>query len=217
MDDIRKSAPELTADEQSIREEFEKSERVVESLKSDLNTVDGELAELAKRRQKFDLVSNVCRSLDELENLGAAELFWNPQVSQDNRTSHIEHALDRIEEFNAEVARVETRRQSIVDQIGDQNEALESLHYDLRDAMAKAESRWHEWAVEREASPLPARQQVMPWARGCEEDEQFRRSLVASFLVSLVAALIVSIIDLPIIERTAEIELPERVAKLVRE
>jgi outer membrane biosynthesis protein TonB len=217
MDDIRKSAPELTADEQSIRDEFEKSERVVDALKNDLSAVDGKLAELAQRRQRYDLVSNVCRSLDELEKLGAVELFWNPQGGQDNRARHLEHARSMIGEFNAEVARVETHRQSIVDKIGDQNDVLESLHYDLRDAMAQAESRWHEWLVERDASPLPLRCQVMPWARGCEEDERFRRSLAASILVSLVAGLIVSIIDLPIIERTAEIELPERVARLVRE
>lgn len=217
MDDIRKSAPELMADEQSIRKEFEKSERVVEGLKNDLSAVDGELAELAQRKQKYDLVSNVCRSLDELEKLGAAELFWSPQDGQDVRAGHLQYARSKIEAFNAEVARVEAHRQSIVDKIGDQNEVLESLHCDLRDAMAQAESRWHEWRVEREAGPMPLRRQIMPWARGGEEDERFRRSLAASILVSLVASLIVSVIDLPILERTTEIELPERVAKLVRE
>ena len=217
MDEIRKPGPELTAEEQSIREEFEKSERVIEDLRKDLSVVDTELAELAKRRQKFDIVSNICRSLDELEQLGASELFWDSNDTADQRAGHVAHAQRKIEEFNAEVARVEAHRQTIVDKIGDQNDVLESLHYDLRDAMAQAESRWHEWLVERDASPLPLRSQVMPWARGCEEDERFRRSLAASIVVSLVAGLIVSMIDLPILEQTTEIELPERVAKLVRE
>ena len=97
----------------------------------------------------------------------------------------MQNARHNIDEFGAEVARIEERRQSVVDKIGDQNDTLEYLHYDLRDAMAQAESRWHEWRVEREAGPLPHRSQVMPWARGCEEDDRFRRSLATSLLASI--------------------------------
>ena len=122
-----------------------------------------------------------------------------------------------LDEFNAEVAGVEARRQAAVDKIGDQNDVLEYLHYDLRDARAQAESRWQEWRVEREVVALTRRTQVMPWARGTEEDARFRRSLAASLLVSLTVGLLVSIIDLPILERSAKIELPERIAKIVRE
>jgi len=57
----------------------------------------------------------------------------------------------------------------------------------------------------------------MPWARGCEEDDRFRRSLAASLLVSIAVGLLVSVIELPILESSADIELPERIAKLVRE
>jgi outer membrane biosynthesis protein TonB len=208
---------ELTEKEQSLQNEFDDSERVLSDMQGELHAIDAELGELAQRGQKYDLVSQACRVLEELENLGASQLFWDEAAGPDNQVEHIRNARGNIEKFNVEVAAVEERRQSVVDQIGDQNNALEHLHYDLRDAMAQAESRLHEWVIEREDANFPQRQQVMPWARGCEEDDRFRRSLAASILVSIAAGLLVSVIDLPIPDRAAELELPERIAKIVRE
>ena len=207
----------LTEKEQSIQEEFDKSERELDGLKGDLQAVDTELGELAQRNHQYELLSTVCRSLDELENLGASRLFWGEHSRSDHSAEHIRNARRMLDEFNAEVAGVEDRRQAAVDKIGDQNDVLEYLHYDLRDARTQAESRWQEWRVEREVVALTRRAQVMPWARGTEEDARFRRSLAASLLVSLTVGLLVSIFDLPILERSVEIELPERIAKLVRE
>ena len=217
MDDGRKNSSELTEKEQSIRDEFEKSERALDDHKKDLSAIDAEIVELTQRKRPYDILSQVCRSLEELESLGASQLFWDERNSPDNPAAHMQNARHNIDEFGAEVARIEERRQSVVDKIGDQNDTLEYLHYDLRDAMAQAESRWHEWRVEREAGPLPHRSQVMPWARGCEEDDRFRRSLATSLLASITVGLLVSVIELPILDTSADIELPERVAKLVRE
>jgi len=57
----------------------------------------------------------------------------------------------------------------------------------------------------------------MPWARNCEEDQRYRRSLGSSIAASLVLAVLVSSVAIPIAERSKKIEVPERVAKLVRE
>ena len=83
--------------------------------------------------------------------------------------------------------------------------------------MEEEEKRKNEWFVEREANIVSPHNQVMPWARGCEEDDRFRRSLRSSILASIILALLVSVIDIPIPERSAVIKVPERVAKLVRE
>jgi outer membrane biosynthesis protein TonB len=207
----------LSEAEQSLRGKVESSERVLDDLEGDLRAIDAELDELAERNHQYAVLSQVCRSLDELENLGASQLFWDERSGPDNPTEHLRSARRKIDEFGAEIARVEDRRQSVMDKIGDQNDVLEYLHYDLRDAMAQEESRRNEWLVEREVDNLPHRTQVMPWARGCEEDDRFRRSLAASLLVSIAMGLLVSVIELPILERSTVIEVPERVAKLVRE
>jgi outer membrane biosynthesis protein TonB len=217
MDEGDTVISDLSEEERSIGTKLETSERVLADLERDLHAIDAELDGLAERGHQYDVLSRVCRSLEELENLGAAQLFWDERGDPDHPTEYLRNAHHKIHEFREEVAGVEARRQSVVDKIGEQNDVLDCLHYDLRDAMAQEESRRSEWLIEREISDLPNRAQVMPWARGCEEDDRFRRSLAASLLVSIVLGLLVSIIDLPIPERSAIIEVPERVARLVRE
>jgi outer membrane biosynthesis protein TonB len=94
---------------------------------------------------------------------------------------------------------------------------MDYLYYDLRDATEREESRKAEWLVEREEADVPARALVMPWSRGYDEDARFRKSVLASLLVCLLLGWLFDIVDLPIPERAKLIEVPERVAKLVRE
>ena len=204
-------------EERSLREQVKRSEHVLQDLERDLHTAATELGELAQKNHQYDVLSRVCHSLEELDVVGATHLFWDERSGPDDPAEYLRNARRKIEEFGEEIARVEDRRQSIIDKIGDHNDVLDCLHYDLRDVIEREESRRNEWRVEREAGKLPYRAQVMPWARGFEEDQRFRRSLAASILACLVIGLLVSIIDLPIPDRSTIIKVPERVAKLVRE
>ena len=56
----------------------------------------------------------------------------------------------------------------------------------------------------------------MPWTRGNEEDERFRKSLWSSLAASIFLAILVGSIAIPIAERDQVIKVPERVAKLVQ-
>jgi outer membrane biosynthesis protein TonB len=206
---------EYSEQEQSLRSKVERSENVLDDLEADLRATDRELEGLAEKHHQYEVLSQVCRSLEELEDLGVADLFWDKRDG-DERTGHLHHARYQIEAFGEEIADVERRREAIIDSINDQNTVLDYLHYDLRDVMEKEENRQNEWIVERDEDALPARTQIMPWNRGCQEDERFRRSLATSITASLAIALLLSMVALPLVERTKQIELPERVAKLVR-
>jgi hypothetical protein len=208
---------DLSQQEQELLGKVETSERALGDLQRDLQAVDAELGELAHRNHQYDVLSQICRSLDDLQQLGAGQLFWGDASSAAEPIDHLGNARSNIDAFNEEVAHVEGRRQSIAEKIGGQNETLQFLHYDLLATMEEEEKRKNEWFVEREANIVSPHNQVMPWARGCEEDDRFRRSLRSSILASIILALLVSVIDIPIPERSAVIKVPERVAKLVRE
>jgi len=215
MDDPNAVNSENSNEELTLREQVEDSEQALKSLQRDLQGVDGELAQLVSRNQQFDVLSQVCRSLEELDDLGAAELFW--QGRDTNPADYIQEARDRIHDYGESLLQVEQRRNAIVDQIGDQNVTLDCLHYDLVEILERDEIRQNEWLVERDDEEYPAHEQVMPWARGCEEDLRYRKSLGTSMLTALVLGILVSSIAIPISERSKELELPERMAKLVRE
>ncbi len=211
-DDVKSEHP---PDEQALQSRVRESEGELAILEEDLYAVDVELAELAGQSRKFEALGQVCRSLDELSDLGGTELFWKPEAG--DVTEYIESARHRIDEFGDKFIEVERRRDAIMQKIGNQNYALDCLHYELLDAMEREETRRNEWLVEREDVELPAHTLIMPWQRGQDEDRRYRKSLGSSLLVSLVVGILVGSIAIPIPDTPKEIELPERMAKLVRE
>lgn len=204
-------------EEVSLRERVRCSERVLDDLEEELQQVNRERDEQADNRRQYDLLSQICESLEELDGLGAAHLFWGEQGAAETQNERLEYTRRNMDDFGEEILRIEERRASVIDKIGDQNLVLDRLHYDLRDATETAENRRAEWDVERDADDRPYRALVMPWARGFEEDQRYRRSVAASLLICLALGWLFSAIALPIPERSQLIEVPERVAKLVRE
>ncbi len=211
-DDVRTG---LSDEELALKEEARDSERELEKLEGDLNDIDAELADLAGQNRKFEALGSVCRSLEQLEDLGGTDLFWKAKAG--DVTEYIDDARERINEFGEEFERVEKRRDKIMNKIGKQNYALDCLHYELLDAMEREETRRAEWVVEREPEELPAHEMIMPWHRGQEEDKRYRQSLLSSLAVSLVLGVLVASIAIPIPDREKLVELPERVANLVYE
>jgi outer membrane biosynthesis protein TonB len=202
--------------EQALREEVQENERALDGLEQKLRAVDAEFAQLADKHHQYDVLARVCRSLEELDDLGVGHLFWD-NAGNDARTDRLGHAQREIAAHEQEIARVEGQRDALVNEINEQNSTLDYLHYDLRDVIAEAESRRNEWELERDADELPNRVQIMPWTRSCEEDSRFQRSLTTSLAASVAVSMLLSMIAIPLVETTPEIELPERVARLVRQ
>ena len=196
MDDREDVIAEFSTDEHALQTQVRESEQALEKLESELHAVDSELAELAAQSGKYDALGNVCRSLDELESLGGATLFWDSGVK--SAAGFIDGARSRIEKFGEQFLDVEKRRDAILHRIGNQNYALDCLHYDLLDAMEREDTRRSEWLVEREADEFAPHELVMPWQRGQEEDRRYRKSLGSSLAASLVLVLLIGSIAIPI-------------------
>ena len=210
-----KSEEELSLDEQSLQEKVRESEEAMAGLEAELRDVDFELKQLAGQNQKYEALGNVCRSLEELENLGATELFWKAEAGDVDVC--LRDARRHIHEFGESIIETERRREGIVARIGNQNESLDVLHYELLDAIEREEQYRSEWLVERDADELPPYAMVMPWQRRGEEDKRYRRSLGSSLATALILSVLIGSIAIPIPDKSKKIELPERMAKLVHE
>lgn len=202
--------------ERSLREQVAQSERKLDGLEAELCAIDAELEALAHEHHKYDVLEKICGSLEQLDEEGAGHLFWGDHDGS-QRDERIGHAQRKIDEFRAEIAGVEGRREAIIAKIEDHNVQLDYLHYDLQDIIEREEKRKNEWLLERDVEQLPYRTLVMPWTRGTQEDERFRRSLATSLVTSLVIAILLSMIAIPIKDHSEQMVLPERVAKLVRQ
>jgi outer membrane biosynthesis protein TonB len=210
-----RSEEELSLDEQSLQEKVRESEQVMAGLEADLRDVVSELRQLAEQNRKYETLGNVCRSLEELENLGGTGLFWKAEDSDVD--ARLREARNRIHEFGESIVGAERRRERIVAKIGKQNASLDVLHYELLDVFERQERHRNEWLVERDADELPKYAMVMPWQRRGEEDRRYRKSLGLSLATALILGILIGSIAIPIPDKSKKIELPERMARLVHE
>jgi len=203
-------------DQQALRAQLAQAREKLDGLARDLRAIDGELEGLATERKQHRLLHNVCGALEELSEIGGAGLFWNDRTATSE--DHIRRVRSRVDAFQKRVSEVENRREAVLEEIEQQQDDTDLLEDDVFEAQEEEERRQQEWIIEREISVLPSRELIMPWARGSEDDQRFRRSLAIALLYSLLFALVVPQIDLPLHALGDEtIEVPERVVRLMME
>ncbi|MEJ2515259.1 MAG: AgmX/PglI C-terminal domain-containing protein [Gammaproteobacteria bacterium] len=206
---------EATLDQEALREELEQAQVRVRDLVADRTAVEAELENISGERKRYELLREVCDGLDSLSDLGAAELFWGDRLAGGKADDHVRRVRSRMDVFFERLGKIERRRQTIIEDILEEQERIEFLEEDLFQAQQAEERRKLEWIVEREISALPERQAVMPWTRGAEDDRRFRKSLTVALAFSLLVALIIPQIDLPLPDIWERAEVPERLVELI--
>jgi len=185
-------------------------------LEQDLRAIDGELERLAAQREQYGLLEQACGSLEKLQAFGAAELFWAEDHDPGLAAARISRAREHIDGFRRQVAGIEHRRHAVLEQIAQGREVLAILEDDLLDLREEEEERRNEWVIERDISALPERPATMPWTRGGQDDDRFRKSLGWSFAAALLLGLLMPLVELPLSEPAEILEVPERVVQLIR-
>jgi outer membrane biosynthesis protein TonB len=209
------SSAALNELEQSLREQLRLSESALADRLSALHAVDDELVTLRKQQDTYDKVESICAALEELDDMGAGDLFWDD--ADENKDARLDYARQQIGSYHEAIVEVETRRDAISEEIKQQDVQLDYLHYDLQDIIEQEEAANGEWVLERDDAELPKRALVMPWARGLEEDKRFRISLGSSVAAALLFILLIGMIVIPLKFAEEEIVLDERIARLVLE
>lgn len=127
-------------------------------------------------------------------------------------------ALGRhIDEHKDAILRAERKRNDLVMQIREHDADLQMLQVQLIEAHEREAQRAKEWVIEREPGELPPQDTVMPWARSSSEDWRYRWSLVFTLVAAIAAVYAISLVSIPVDERPKQAQLPERMARLVRE
>jgi outer membrane biosynthesis protein TonB len=203
--------------EQPLVGQIEEAQEKLGGLERNLSALDDELAGLARQRAQYELLAQTCRSLEQLRELGADELFWGKEVDRGKAAERVREIHGRVDEFLAQVSEIEARRQGVVEEIKQGREVLDILEDDLLELREEEEERQNEWIVEREMDPLPDRQARMPWTRGGEEDRRYHKTLGSTLAAALLLGLLLPLVNLPLPKPTEIIEVPERLTRLIRE
>lgn len=203
--------------QQALAAELAQARQTLEALAVDLRAVDAELEDLATERQQYGLLLDACNALDKLDKIGGAALFWGESADRGASANYVRGVRARVARFDERVSEIEGRRAAVIDRITQQESHAAFMEDVLFEALEEEEKRKQEWIIEREISKLPAYKVSMPWTRGGEEDKRFRKSAATALLLCLIFALIVPHIPLPTRILKPEVQVPERIVRLLIE
>jgi hypothetical protein len=200
-----------------LKSQIEKAGQKRESLEGELRVVEAELEKFSAERQRFDALMDVCNALDRLAELNADELFWKeiPEVS--DSAGHMERLRSRASGFDGEISGILEKQASFKKQIHQCLDELDFFHQEVNDVYEREERRQEEFVIERETSPAPYSEMIMPWTKEAESEKRLRNAVLIALLICLVLGGPVPLIKVPILDREVEvIEIPKRLVKLVK-
>lgn len=203
-------------EQQILHAQIDENRKELAALEGKLRTVDKKLADMSAQRQQYELLAQVCASLDKLEELGAADLFWGEQPKTQDITAHLGRVRSAAAAFQEKVATVDDSRRKIQDQIQKQSVKINFLNEDLAEQQELEELAKYEYVVHREVAPRPYRPMVMPWKGQREDEHRFRKSLLLSLLLALLFGYLIEIWILPIIDQDEIVKIPENIVQLAR-
>lgn len=203
-------------DHDLLRTQISQANDRLGSLELALRGIDDELEALGEQRERYDLLEQLCGSLEKLDELGASDLFWG-QDAAGRTPQHVLEVRERMSVFDSRIGEIEQRRHALLGQIKEGQDILDILEYDLQELEEAEEARKAEWIVEREGVDIPERLMIMPWSRRGEEDQRYRKALGASLLVALLLGLVIPQIDLPLPDLQLIPDVPDRLARLIEE
>lgn len=213
----------LAHDEQDIHHEIERCYARIEACQAEIDRLEGELRSIEEEleaisdeRQKHEILSGICENLEKLNSMGGNALFWAGLVNDDQVESRLGKLREQVEFFERRIKKVTDRRDSTLEELSTRRTEILYLEQDIDYLKEQEEESKYEYVVEREIEHVPARIIVMPWTRRQEDEKQFRKILSLVLLISILLGLLIPMYELPIPDQVEVVEIPERLARLVK-
>lgn len=216
MDNIQSS--KLAHELEPLQTRIEELKGIHRTLGEKLRQVNNDLETFEVDRPRYDALQQICTALDTLDEKNAKELFWNelPEVSNPDATLERLRQLSGTfqEKFDAKIE----YKLALQDKIKRCRSELVHLDDEVYAAHLREQKRRDEFVIEREINFFPMHAAVMPWSKETESERFFRRSILIALLFCFLLGGLVPLINIPLPERAkVNIDIPERIAKLVRE
>jgi prefoldin subunit 5 len=168
----------------------------IRHLEAELQSIDAEMDAIADERQKYEVLSGICENLERLNEIGGNDLFWSNLVMDEGVEGQLNRLRDQVAFFERRITKITDRRDAVLDAIND----------------IKTEIAY----VEDEIKSIPYRVVVMPWTKRDQDEKRFRRILLLVLLYSILIGLLIPLYHVPIPDRVEVVEVPERLAKLIK-
>jgi outer membrane biosynthesis protein TonB len=204
----------ISREQQALHARIVEAHEKIAGLEERQRAVDNELEGMAAQRQQYQLLEQVCASLDELDQLGAASLFWGEQAQ--SAQAHVGRVRGIASSFNEKIAVIEQGRKALQARIQDELATISDLQYAVAEQQEQEELAENEFVVHREASNVPYRAMVMPWHGEAEDERRLRKALLVALLVVFGFAFVTKIWKFTPPEEQEVVEIPAQLVKLIQ-
>ena len=201
---------------QAVSDELDVVRRRISVLEGERQHIDTKLADLEGDEEKHRLLDEISEKLTRLEDAGAGELFWAGDYREGASQAVVERLQRTVNVYKTNVEMLQERRRRVDDKIADCEDDILDLDEQADQIRLAEEDAKTELEVTRELEVSDNRIAVMPWHKQGEDEQRFRRCLLASLLLALFLGWAVPMWTLPEPEDEV-VEIPERLAKLVIE
>ena len=178
--------------------------------------IDGDRSVLLAERAQCEPLDDACISIEALFECGLSRAFWGERASDDEVRAHLQEVRRTFADLSARSRALSAQWEDACADVRRQQLLILNLQDELDDAWDDEQARALEWKLERDESVRLPHAQVLPWNRRQQDDARFRRTLAGSVAAALLLGLIVPFIELPVPERSAEVEVPERLVSLIQ-
>lgn len=191
-------------------------ESEIERLEGELKSIENELDGISSERQQHYLLSSICENLEKLNEIDGKALFWSGLIEEDRVEDHLARLREKVEFFERRIKKVTDSQERVLNEIWTKKAVIDELIGEIEYLREQEEEARYEYVVDREIKPVPHRVVVMPWTRRQEDQRKFRKILSLVLLVSILLGVLIPLYELPIRERDEVVEIPERLAQLVK-
>lgn len=200
---------------ESVKGQIAKVNEKVAGLEKQIGVLDSEIAGHARQGQQYKLLSDICLSLDQLNEMGASNLFWGSEATGYDPEKQLLRVRNVVTEFEQKISVIEQARGALQAEIKQESVALYRLGDQLAELKEAADRIKSEYVLERKSSDIPFQPMVMPWSRQGEDERRFRKLLLIIMMTTIFLGGIVPLLKRPV-DKTKEAVVPERIAQLVK-
>ncbi len=208
----------VSLEQKNITIKISDAEQCRDKLKEELCRVEAELESASSQITIYQRLAEVSDQLEKLHELGAGELFWQDKyTNEEELLEHVAGLRNKAKLFNDEVALVHDKKTKLEKLVEEAGYEVGYLKEELEIEKYNQAERKNDFVVNRDYKPSSFRPVIMPWDNKGEDEKRFKKYLLVAFLYSILFALIIPGWQLPIPEKDKVVEIPERIAKFIKQ
>lgn len=206
----------LSRQEQELTAQITEATNQIAGLENKLRALDELLKSISNQQNQYQLLSDICTSLEKLDGQEVADIFWTHVADNQNPGQKLTLLKAAVAEFQQKVAAIDQSRKSLQGDIQKKQQSLRSLNAHLAKQQQDKKQFRDGYVVTRSAHEISHRPVVMPWSKQGEDERRFHFILAIFFLLSFALGVLVSVWELPPPDEDKAVVVPERLAQLIK-